>query len=80
MLYRKGAYKYVCEECNYETWFGPHERRRSAVLRCTGCGSIRINPSKRSRAKKDLTRHEMERQVRRERIAEKTNTGKKNYI
>ena len=39
---RKGYRKYVCDECRAESWHHWIERNRASRLRCTGCGSARL--------------------------------------
>ena len=54
MMGRKNRFKYVCEECNAETYFSAIERGRRAALRCAGCGSMRLNHSRGSIANERL--------------------------
>lgn len=44
----RGRYKYVCEECNEETWLGYRERNSRFKPRCSSCGSLWLIPSKAS--------------------------------
>ena len=44
------CYKYICEECGEATRFNRRERTRAAGMRCSSCGSRRLNPSPHSKA------------------------------
>lgn len=50
----KGRFKYVCLECNAETWFAPYERTRAAGMRCSACGCRQLAPSKESVARERI--------------------------
>lgn len=39
---RRGTKKYKCGECGVESWHHWIERNRAARLRCTACGSARM--------------------------------------
>ena len=51
----RGRFKYQCEECSAFSWFRPQERRSRFGIRCTECGSRRLEPTKRSIAKEHDT-------------------------
>lgn len=38
----RGTKKYRCEDCGAESWHHWIERNRAARMRCTGCGSSRL--------------------------------------
>ena len=41
----KGKRRYTCMECGKFTFFSKREEDRAAKLRCTGCGSGRLEVS-----------------------------------
>lgn len=40
-----GKRRYTCQECGTCTFFGKNEENRAARLRCSGCGSARLDVS-----------------------------------
>lgn len=42
----RGKRRYTCMECGKFTFFSKREEDRAAKLRCTGCGSGRLEVSK----------------------------------
>jgi len=51
----RGRFKYVCDECGEHTWLTNRDRERSAACRCSYCGSLRINPTKKSTASQKIS-------------------------
>jgi len=45
----RGRYKYICEECQAETWLSASERISKFRPRCSSCGSTWLEPSKKSK-------------------------------
>jgi len=39
---QRGRKKYLCEDCGAESWHHWIERNRAARMRCTNCGSARL--------------------------------------
>jgi hypothetical protein len=50
----RGKFKYVCEDCNEETWLDCKDRNSRFRPRCISCGSLSLIPSKKSTAKKKI--------------------------
>lgn len=50
----RGRFKYVCGECGENTWLTNRDRGRAAACRCEHCGSLRINPTKKSTASQKI--------------------------
>jgi len=44
----RGTFKYICDECNEETWLSRKSRNSRFRPRCIRCGSTFLTPSKRS--------------------------------
>lgn len=70
----RGMFKWVCLDCKAETFFRRHELIRAARPKCSACGSIALEPSKASEARKRLLTAETER-VERDLLIEKHQRG-----
>ena len=51
----KGKRKFICLECGDATYFRSSERSSRFRYRCRWCGSLALEPSKDSMAKKEIT-------------------------
>ena len=51
----RGNFKYICDECNTENWLSARERTSRFKPRCIECGSLWLNPSKKSIGPKKIS-------------------------
>lgn len=49
-----GRYKYICADCGGETWLSRKDRQSRFRPRCIECGSISLDPCKKSEGKNQL--------------------------